>query len=76
MESIHSFDSAIENFGDNQKKEAQASIQRYQSDKRSELEQTVSDLQNNSFDNYVENVKLDGEIDSEIHNILTEVFSH
>ena len=74
-ESKIEIDSSIESFRDEQVRKVIAGILEFRDDNKSRLEQTVTDLKQENFDDYVENVNIEETVDQDIKNILEDVLS-
>jgi len=77
LESKESIDSQIESFRDEQVKKAVAGIVEYRNNSKDQLDQTIIKLQEENFDDYAENAKIEeeAEVEQDIENILEEVLS-
>ena len=68
-------DSAIEKNRNKQVKEAKSAIDELLADMKNQFNDTVIELEKDTFDYYVENRNIDEEIEQDVENILAEVLS-
>ena len=66
---------AIANFRDEQIKKAVAEIISYQNDIERQIDTTVTELEQENFDDYAENANIEEKMEQDIENILAEVLS-
>lgn len=74
-ESKASIDSSIVSFTAERVKEVALEISRIQNDTENRLDETVSELKNENFDDYAENANIEEELDQSVEEILKEVLS-
>lgn len=72
-ESKDSIDSSIVSFAADRVKEVALEISRIQNDTENRLDETVSELKNENFDDYAENANIEEELDQSFEEILKEV---
>lgn len=73
LESKNHFDSSIKNFRDNQITEVEVGIKKYLDHTKNRILEKVADLNEENFDDYLETVKIDEEIEGDVEEILKEV---
>ncbi|MDF2067310.1 hypothetical protein [Bacillus sp. Cr_A10] len=76
LETLESFESSILGMISNQIKESKASIEGYQQDTKSQLDQSVTELKEVNLEDYVDKEKIEYEIDQDIEEVLIEVFGN
>ncbi|WP_391118197.1 hypothetical protein [Psychrobacillus sp. L3] len=76
LESLESFESTIVAIIDNQIKEARTGIKGYKQNSKSQLDQAVTELKKVNLNNYVDEEKIEDEIDQDIEEVLKEVFGN
>ena len=74
-ESEKDTDTAIVNLSDQQVIEAKAGIEAYQFDTSKDLYETVAELKNVNFDNYVDGLNIEAEIEQDFEKMIEEVFN-
>ncbi len=70
-----SIDSSIVSFAADRVKEVALEISRIQNDTENRLDETVSELKKENFDDYAENANIEEELDQSFEEILKEVLS-
>jgi len=74
-ESKKSIDNALASFRDDKVKEAESGIEKYQADTISSLNATVAELENVNFDDYVDKLNIEAQIDQDFEQMVEDVFS-
>jgi len=74
-ESKDSIDSSFVSFAANRVKEVALEISRIQNDTEDRLDETVSELKKENFDDYAENANIEEELDRSVEEILKEVLN-
>ncbi|MBO0588890.1 hypothetical protein [Sporosarcina sp. E16_8] len=74
-ESKKSIEDALASFGDDKMKEAESGIEEYQSNALNSLSDTVAGLENVNFDDYVDKLNIEAEMDKDFENMVEELFS-
>ncbi len=74
-ESKKDIDTAIASFSGNQVKDAKSGIEKYQAGTIKNLNDTVAELENVNFDEYVNGLNIEAEIDQDFEQMVEEVFS-
>ncbi|MBU0905137.1 MAG: hypothetical protein KKF57_08060 [Firmicutes bacterium] len=72
-ESKASIDSSIVSFTAGRVKELASEMDRIQNDTKNRLDETVSQLKKENFDNYAENANIEEQVEQDIENILEDV---
>ena len=74
LESIESYTSTIQEAIENQTKKSKARIEAYQQETKSQLDEVVTDLNEEKIGDRMDNEVIEGKIDQDIDEVLTEVF--
>ena len=74
-ESKNSFDRSIVSFTADRVKEVTAEIEKIKNDTENRLDQTVSELKEENFDDYAENADIEVQVEQDIENILKDVLN-
>ncbi len=74
-ESKKDTDTAIVNVSDQQVIEAKAGIEAYQFETSKDLNETVAELKDVNFDNYVDGLNIEAEIERDFEKMIEEVFN-
>lgn len=75
VESKEFIDQSILNFTVDRVKEVAAEIRKVQNDTENRLDQTVSELKKENFDDYAENANIEEELNQSFEEILADVLS-
>lgn len=74
-ESKKSLNRSIVSFTADRVKEVTSEIEKIKNDTANRLDQTVSDLKEENFDDYAENANIEDQVEQDVENILEDVLS-
>ncbi|MFD1929205.1 hypothetical protein ACFSFY_14275 [Sporosarcina siberiensis] len=74
-ETKKSIEDALTSFRDIKVKEAESGIEKYRAETISSLNATVTELENVNFDDYVDKLNINAQIDKDFEQMIEDVFS-